>query len=58
MATAGRSSRMTATSPSHVLIQMLVDVVAKGGNLLLNIGPSAEAPASDRSAASPNSAAG
>ena len=24
---------------SHVLIQMLVDVVAKGGNLLLNIGP-------------------
>jgi alpha-L-fucosidase len=24
---------------SHVLIQMLVDVVSKGGNLLLNIGP-------------------
>jgi alpha-L-fucosidase len=24
---------------SHALIQMLVDVVAKGGNLLLNIGP-------------------
>ena len=24
---------------AHVLIQMLVDVVAKGGNLLLNIGP-------------------
>ena len=24
---------------SHVLIQMLVDVVAKGGNLMLNIGP-------------------
>jgi alpha-L-fucosidase len=25
--------------PAHQLIQMLVDVVAKGGNLLLNIGP-------------------
>ena len=25
--------------PSRVLVQMLVDVVAKGGNLLLNIGP-------------------
>lgn len=25
--------------PAHTLIQMLVDIVAKGGNLLLNIGP-------------------
>jgi len=28
--------------PAHRLIQILVDIVSKGGNLLLNIGPNAE----------------
>ena len=30
---------MTSTSPTHRLIQLLVEIVAKGGNFLLNVGP-------------------